>query len=341
MKKLELNYGYYENAKISGSVFKVLLKEEVCKIDVNKFESKLPKLQAMWDKCERVFPNYMQEVKGRADGADVDAMKYWSLICREIMNIDNPCCTDVMVKTGDDIILSHNEDSGYAPNNHCISKVYENENWFCGLDYYTMPFGNLYTWNSFGIIKTVNWCNDPYENIENIPSVFAQRHISMANSLEDMIERCKAVKPAHGYHVNFVDSNGKRGASIEVYPDGTVEVRELKDFLVHSNHYLYGRFIDAPQPESGLDGYNSMHRYFKARELVERLKERTPTLIRSICEYRDKLDRFEYSIFQTLYDPYETGSNFTFSTTDKKVRIKDYIEKTEEIFDLKEKNILN
>ena len=73
----------------------------------------------------------------------------------------------------------------------------------------------------------------------------------------------------------------------------------------------------------------------KAEQLVKRLKKIDSTCVRDILEYRDKLDRFEYSIFQTLNDIYETGSNMTYSTKDKVIIVKDYIEKTEEEFDLK------
>ncbi|SQB91640.1 carcinine hydrolase/isopenicillin-N N-acyltransferase family protein [Clostridium tetanomorphum] len=53
-----------------------------------------------------------------------------------------------------------------------------------------MPFGNAFSYNSHGIVKTINYCYSKDVNIEGIPRYFIQRYISEATSLDDFIRRC-------------------------------------------------------------------------------------------------------------------------------------------------------
>ena len=52
---------------------------------------------------------------------------------------------------------------------------------------YNMPFGNGVSWNSYGIVKTINYCHDEVKNLDNYPRYFLQRHISEAKSIEQLI----------------------------------------------------------------------------------------------------------------------------------------------------------
>ena len=36
----------------------------------------------------------------------------------------------------------------------------DDNNWFVTNDMYNMPFGNGISWNSYGIVKTINYCHD-------------------------------------------------------------------------------------------------------------------------------------------------------------------------------------
>jgi hypothetical protein len=73
------------------------------------------------------------------------------------------------------------------------------------------------SWNSYGIVKTVNYCHDEDINLDNLPRYFSQRHLTEAKSIDEMISRCKEMKVASGFHINAIDINNNIAVSIEAY----------------------------------------------------------------------------------------------------------------------------
>jgi len=314
-KILYLNKTYFENGKQSGKFFKKIIRN-----NINKYE-KLLNQSDIWEKCKKalikltnLYPEYVDEIRGKANGADVDFNAYWAIMCPEILETKFEHCTTILCKDKNEkFIISHNEDDNYVEGNFCLSKVYNNGEWLVTNDMYQMPFGNGFSWNSYGIIKTINYCHEPDVHDENIPGYFLQRHISDASSIGDLIERCKAFHPASGFHVNAIDRNTNIAVSIEVYPD-SVDVAYVEDHYIHSNHYIHNRYINCPQLD---EGSNSIFRLYKTKDLFGQLSTKNISGLKQILEYRDKLDRFSYSIFQTKNDPYITGMNFSYSVADK------------------------
>ena len=310
---LKLNQTPYDNGKTSGQFFK-----EVIQNNIFKYNEAI-KNPEIWNKCEIVlnklnesYPEYVEEIKGKADGAEVDFKSYWAMMCPEILDKNRHCTTVVCQDINGDFLLSHNEDDNYIDGNFCLSKISSDNNWLVTNDIYNMPFGNGFSWNSHGIIKTINYCHEDDIHEANIPGYFSCRHISDATSIEDLIKRCTDIRPASGYHVTAIDRNTKTAVSIEVYPDD-IDVIYIENAYVHSNHYIHSRYNDCPRLDNG---GNSIYRLMKARELFNtlELEERTIPKLKEILKYRDKLNRFEYSIFQTSIDPYITGMNFSYNT---------------------------
>jgi hypothetical protein len=52
------------------------------------------------------------------------------------------------------------------------------------------------SWNSYGIVKTINYCHDENINLDNYPRYFAQRHLTEAKSIDDLIMRCQGMSVA-------------------------------------------------------------------------------------------------------------------------------------------------
>lgn len=325
MEILRLNSTPYENGKMSGKFFKKVIQKNMPFYEnlLNNFQIKQSS-HFLLLKLKETYPDYYEEIKGKADGAEVNFEAYFLMMCPELYEeIDH--CTTIMCKDKDGkFILSHNEDDNYAENNFCLSKIYTKETWFVTNDIFNMPFGNGYSWNSFGIVKTINYCYDPLPNRDNLPRYFAQRHISEAKSIEDLIKRCKELKSASGFHVNAIDINKNIAVSIEVFCDG-VDVKYIVDLFIHSNHFLRGKYATTPVLEKRS---NSIFRLEKAKELFSKTKVRNMKNIYDILMYRSKEDKFESSIFQTEKDPYITGANFSYSISDRDhIYITDFVNK--------------
>ena len=266
---LYLNKSPYENGKLSGEYFK-----NNVKIDIETIKNLLlndsikNKIKIQFNNLKKEYPKYYDEVIGKADGLGLDRLNYFAVLCPEITDINFEHCTTIMCKKDNgNYIISHNEDDDYIEGNFCLSKVMiDDNNWFVTNDMYNMPFGNGISWNSYGIVKTINYCHDKNTNLDNYPRYFSQRHIAEAKSIDDLISRCKEMKVASGFHVNAIDINNNIAVSIEVYSNG-VDAEYIDNYYIHSNHYIHKEYLNNQKTDNGS---NSIFRLNKAKELLNK-----------------------------------------------------------------------
>lgn len=186
-------------------------------------------------------------------------------MCAELINEGVGCTTIICKKPDGTYILSHNEDDIYEVNNACITKCNTQSGWFVTYDYSRMPFGNAFSWNSSGIIKTINYCYPITDNLEGIPRYFLQRHISEATSLEDFVERCNIDDRASGYHAIALDIHKNRAISVEVTAED-INIRNIEDSYTHTNHYIHGEITKGKVYVD--KGSTSLFRLNKASKLL-------------------------------------------------------------------------
>lgn len=310
MDILNLNKTPYENGRLSGKYFKKNINIKKRKI------SNKNKIIKQFENLKKEYPKYYDEVIGKADGLGIDRLLYFSILCPEINNYNIEHCTTIMCKKDGKFIISHNEDDKYIKGNFCLSKIKIDENnWFVTNDMYNMPFGNGISWNSYGIVKTINYCHDEKININNYPRYFSQRHLSEAKSIEDLINRCKEMKVASGFHVNAIDTNNNIAVSIEVYSYG-IDVEYINDYYIHTNHFIHKEYLNNPKTD---EGSNSIFRLNKCKELINK---KTMEEIQKILSYRSEEDKSHNSILQTKDAEEMTLFNFSY---DGKITINNYI----------------
>lgn len=330
---LYLNGTYYENGKKSGEYFKNRVDIDTEKVNrILENERIRNKVFNQLINLKRKYPNFYEEVVGKSLGLGLDLLTYFAILCPEITDINFEHCTTITCKKDDEnFIISHNEDDDYIEGNFCLSKVkIDDDNWFVTNDTYNMPFGNGISWNSFGIVKTINYCHNNKVIEENFPRYFLQRYISESTSIDDMIERCKEMKVASGFHINVIDIYKNMAASIEVYIDG-VDVLKIDDYYIHTNHFIHGSYLNNPSTDFNS---NSCFRLNKAHELFS---EANLYKVQEVLSYRSKDDLFQNSILQTKKDPYITLFNFSYDTSNKeKIYLNSYTnnEKIELDYDL-------
>ena len=165
-----------------------------------------------------------------------------------------------------------------------------------------------------GIVKTINYCHDDNINLDNYSRYYLQRHISESKSIDDLINRCKEMKVASGFHVNAIDINNNIAVSIEVYSNG-IDVEYIDDYYIHSNHFIHKDYLKNQKIDNGS---NSIFRLKKAKELFES-NNKDLNSIKNILSYRSKENKFDNSILQTMNDPYITIFNFSFDTESKNI----------------------
>ena len=311
---LELNKNPYENGYISGKYFfDVVNKEDVLSYMRPQLKDTC---KSMLEKLKDEYPIYYQEVCGKADALGMEVLEYFTCLCPEIANVYKEQCTTLICKKENGhFVISHNEDDVFTDHNFCLSKVWiDEENWFYTNDMVNMPFGNGFSWNSYGMVKTINYCHDEEYNIEQLPRYFAQRHISEAKSIDDLIFRCKEMKVASGYHVIGLDTNTNEAVSIEVHSD-RVDVEYITDWYAHSNHFIHGNC------EAKCDvGSNSVFRLEKARELFS---DRSSNGLKTVLDYH--AENNDVSIFQDTTTKNITIVNMTFDRELMEVILEVYV----------------
>lgn len=306
----------YERGYQAGQFFREILSKKLVKYQERlKDLSIYRQMKKIEEKVAQVFPDYHQEVLGRADGAGVDRDLYFLLMCPELINEGVGCTTIIYRKPDGAYLLSHNEDDVYEPGNACLTKCQLEKGWFVTYDYSNMPFGNAFSWNSSGIVKTINYCFPPEENLTGIPRYFLQRHITEASSLQDFIQRCQIPDRASGYHAVALDIRRNKAVSVEVTAS-CLSVEEIGDFYLHTNHYLHPK-ICQNQVWQG-EGSTSGFRLEKATNLLKaRLENSSPPLslnnLKKILEYRG--NGYEDSILAIQGEPNFTCANISLDTT--------------------------
>ena len=313
---LELNETPYENGKKSGEYFYQYMKEEVQNDlkRVRKDKEFINQCKQLYERLKNEYPKYYDELCGKAEGLHVDSFEFFTLHCPELNNVQKEqCSTIICKKENGHFILSHNEDDCYVDNNFCFAKVKIDEhNYFYTNDMYNMPFGNGPSINTFGIVKTINYLHDEDHKIDHLPRYFAQRHISEAKSLDDLIKRCYEIDRASGYHVNAIDLNAMQAVSIEV-SSHDVDIKYIDDIYCHTNHYIHTKknfkSLGDIQGNSETRLKNIQDRIINCNRTIQQ--------VRDILNYRSDDDTYMNSIFQKPGDWQMTIFNFTIDTEDK------------------------
>ncbi|GAA0722032.1 hypothetical protein GCM10008905_13110 [Clostridium malenominatum] len=320
IKLIEVKGSPYERGYKSGVELKYAIKSCIkAYVDLKNNKELMDKMLYIKALTKEVFPEYLLEVEGRADGAGVDRDLYFLIMCAELLNEGVGCTTLVFKRKDGTIILGHNEDDNYTPGNSALTKCWNNEDWFVTYDYCNMPFGNAFSFNSHGIVKTINYCYSENVSTKGIPRYFLQRYISEASSLEDFVKRCSIDNRGSGFHAVALDSKTNKALSIEVSAN-KISVKEIHNHYVHTNHYIHPGIFSVNEEVSA--GSTSPFRLKKAGELLEEKINKVGDNIsikdfEEILNYRGK--DYKSSILGIKEEPNFTCSRILYDTkvTDK------------------------
>ena len=232
-------------------------------VDNEEFQDSSRELHAAHENCKQYFPQYLRELEGVADGAEVD---FWKLLYFNLPELSHSesGCTSIAIRDANETLLVHNEDS-----------VGEERLQDGFLVHYTLPTvsfyafayagelpGNSYGWNSHGAFFT---CNYLYLGFGvglkgRISRAFVARQLMEATDIDDAVTRLKVGHSASGYH-NFIGKED-RLVSVEQFRD-EVSVEEVVGADVHTNHYLHPQFAEM------MDSYkHSRMRYDRVNKLL-------------------------------------------------------------------------
>lgn len=196
---------------------------------------------------ENHFPQYLQEIKGIADGA---SQNFRSILLMNLMHLyDDENCSTLVIKTPDRILLGHNEDlhKVLVDNSYYLTiKLHDGSQIFTHAYPGCIP-GFSHGSNSHGIVITCNYVPDPVKAI-GIPRTILGRWMLESTSIQDAIDRAVKFSPrSGGVSYNIVSLKEHRAVNLEITGNDHA-ITEIQDVYYRTNHYISKKlsFIDIP-----------------------------------------------------------------------------------------------
>ncbi|MHA1488828.1 MAG: C45 family autoproteolytic acyltransferase/hydrolase [Promethearchaeota archaeon] len=222
--------------------------------------------------AKEYFPLYMNEIKGIADGSNLDYRNVLIANFSQFPSKDDTeeNCSTVIFKRKNDIILAHNEDCESVMGKYSYLLIVELEN---GTNFFAHSYpgcipGVSFGFNSHGITYTTNSLPNPVNKI-GLPRILFGRFVLEAKTIEEAIQRAQQLSPrSGGVSYNLISRKEKRSVNLETTADEAF-LTEIKDKYFHTNHYISERFKDISFPIFK----NSHTRYRRGKKLLDKVEK--------------------------------------------------------------------
>ncbi|MEQ8710910.1 MAG: C45 family peptidase [Rhodospirillales bacterium] len=202
------------------------------------------------------FPEYIQEIEGIADGADVPFQDVLIWNCRGDLPIGpGPVpegalgCTTVMTAGGADgeVEIAHNEDGhkwlkGLC---HLVTLKPKDAPSVTSFYYPGLISGHNFGFNEFGLVQTVNNIR-PGDQKAGLPRHIISRASLACHSMDEALALFRRTDRASGFHYALARRGDRRLLSVEAPASGCA-VREVTGQAAHANHLVFKEFDDLAQ----------------------------------------------------------------------------------------------
>jgi|LGVF01.2.fsa_nt_gb predicted choloylglycine hydrolase len=311
-----------KHVEISGSHYEVgvalgMLSGEAIRTVVPEME-RIKLLRSLWlgsDRLKQIeaaaraaFPQYMREMDGIAEGAEVPFEDIFIWNCRGDLpehtddNTEGALgCTTVMETSdsGAAIRITHNEDGHNILHGTCMMVTIHPENSTSVTSFYYpgMIMGHNFGFNEFGLVQTVNNIS-PHDQKVGLPRHIVSRASLACRSLDEAVRVFQRPDRASGFHYAIAQQGDDRLLSIEA-PASNCIVHEIKGRNVHTNHLIFDEFRDSDQDI----GPSSKHRQAKANALIGNTQGEEITALSILAN----TDNQEYPICLKQIDRHDVG----------------------------------
>ena len=231
-----------------------------------------------------VYPQYVEELEGIADGADVPFNEVFLSMCEELWeSVAWHGCTDMAARgratlDGSTLVAHTNDLLPQAEENLVILKVQvEDEPEFLGISSGGIAISAGF--NAAGISLTGNQL-DNNDIRPGVPRLLVVRAILASRYLSEAMDHCLLTQRASSYNNVLADTNGEvysmEGSATDCEP-----IYIENDVLAHTNHYVSSAMRCFEADRNSLS--NSTLRYNRAMRLLrENYGQLTPDLFRKL-----------------------------------------------------------
>ena len=215
------------------------------------------RLRALEAAARAVWPRYVREIEGIADGAGVAFESVFLWNCRG----DVPEFGDRRRSPGSaggttvaipsrgrcPAVIAHNEDDEPELHGHCriVEVLPDDAPGFVTFYSPGLVPGHAFAVNRAGLVQTVNDVR-PEDQAIGVPRSLVCRAVLDCQGLDDAVARIRDTARASGFHHCLAQAGDRRLLSVEA-PASGFSVLEVNEPSAHANHLLHERFVDTPQ----------------------------------------------------------------------------------------------
>ena len=337
MKYFEVFGSEYEMGFAIGKFFKDYLNKKIVKYEklICNFDKELNYIE---NKLKNEYPNCLEEIYGRADGAEISRKALLLLYSPELLwEVDG--CTDIILKNKYGIFLCHNSDNCHVDESGValVKYVYGD----CEVVTFTVASrlaGHGFFFNSNGIASTCDFlCEDEYQT-KNISRYILSKNLLKAKSIFEYMDILKSLKMSSPSAYNVVDIKNNRAMGIEHDMDGLIYFKEVENLYFHTNTNILKTGAKT-NFKNETDGFpeDSIKRFIQVEKMIANINIET-------CKLKDIekiLNSFgnEYigSIFKKpmkYKNEMVTTGRICLNTSKKEIIVRDFVENSDITFDL-------
>ncbi len=319
MQVFEVSGTAYEMGREIGHRFRRVLQRRCAKAEEKWMNEEMrAKLSAIAEKLEKTFPEALQEIRGKAEGAGVSFFSLLLLNSPELTRKSDGCTTVILKDSAGRVFFSHNEDEdNFFKNNTMLVRFNYPDHWVVGYTNAEKVIGSCFGFNSYGLLFSSNFLFPDKTDPGEISRYIYERWLTSASGIAEVRSRLQEMKVASPFSFNVVDTGTGEAFNFEKDLDRVYET-EITAAYGRSNHFLAKEGEVKASP-------NSLFRAAKAQEGINGLDPRQASgeKMREILCYQGE-DRI-HSIFLTAYND-RTVANLCYNGADGSLVIRDYLD---------------
>ncbi len=229
--------------------------------------------------AQELLPDCLEELRGMSEGAGVELRHL--VILNLAAELDamrkKPCgcpgCSTLALADGDRLLLAHNEDGDMAYRDlmFTVRVSRPGKPSFFALTYPGILPGNAPVFNSAGLAMTTNFIGGLMVR-PGVGRYLLSRAMCEAADLDEAVRIASLPQRAYSFHFCVGSRKASKILSVETCPE-KLEVMEVKNLYVHTNHLVLPGMRDVPQDAEYLEA-SSMSRYRVLSDMVEKLQGR-------------------------------------------------------------------
>jgi len=214
------------------------------------------RLTALLAAARQIYPGFLREIEGIADGAGVDFDDVFLWNCRgdfpgggDQSHADIAGCTTVMIPASgaEPAIIAHNEDDQAELDGRCFLVRVRPSDGMGFTSFYSpglLP-GHTFAVNDAGLVQTINHIR-PHDQTAGIPRHIVARAVLASADLDGALAVLSRRDRASGFHHNLGQAGRGQLLSVEA-PASMCVVHHVASATVHTNHLVFPECADIVQ----------------------------------------------------------------------------------------------